>query len=442
MTILVILVGLLILSIMMIVHELGHFLAGKALGFKILSYNIFMGPILWSRRGKDGVLYTIRLLPIGASVEFAGETAESVPNVQGEDAGAAAISPDDPGLFFKRPRWARAIVIFMGPFINFVTAFLALAILFLASGVSMPIIGEVKAGSVAELAGIQAEDRIVSMDGLAVHSSLDLSMAEMFGNGGNLDLGLRHSDGRVDTITLRQETVKTYRLGIMYTPRPDGRMIVESVQSEEGKEQLLQPEDEILSVDGRKVTAPDFLELSGEPEKTIEARILRQGKELTLKLPGITAEVKKSPGYSLRGNKNAGEALGQALIYPWSIIRSTVRGIGQIFTGRLKARDGLAGPVAIVGMVGGVVREKISFVAKIYQLLLYFGFISVAVGFTNLLPIPPFDGFHLLTLAIEGTIRRDLPLKLKNAIATIGFFIIIALAVLVFYLDITRLLGF
>ena len=157
MTILVILVGLLILSIMMIVHELGHFLAGKALGFKILSYNIFMGPIVWSKRGKDGILYTVRLLPIGASVEFAGETAENVPNVQGEDAGAAAISPDDPGLFFKRPRWARAIVIFMGPFINFVTAFLALAILFLASGVSMPIIGEVNAGSVAELAGILAE---------------------------------------------------------------------------------------------------------------------------------------------------------------------------------------------------------------------------------------------------------------------------------------------
>ena len=96
-----IVVGLLILSIMMIVHELGHFVTGRRLGFKIEEFSIFMGPVLFSWTRKD-IKYSIKLLPIGASVRFAGEYTED------------GTEPGAPGHFFNRPKWARAIVISTG----------------------------------------------------------------------------------------------------------------------------------------------------------------------------------------------------------------------------------------------------------------------------------------------------------------------------------------
>ena len=139
MTLVGILTGLLVLSLMMLVHELGHYLAGRALGFKIEEFSIFMGPVLfeWER---DGIRYNIKLLPIGASVSFAGELTDGADEPPTSE--TPRYAPDDPGLFYNRPRWRRAIVIAMGPLVNFLTAFLAFVVMFTTFGHTVPVLGQ------------------------------------------------------------------------------------------------------------------------------------------------------------------------------------------------------------------------------------------------------------------------------------------------------------
>lgn len=436
-----IIIGILILSLMMLVHELGHFIAGKSLGFRILSFNIFMGPVLWQHRGKDGVLYCIRLFPIGASVEFAGE--ESGINDNTADAGDAEqrFQPDDPGLFFNRPRWARAIVIAMGPFINFLTAFLALAILFSALGVIVPRVEDIAPSSPAFEAGFQPGDRVLQMNGHKISTVLDYSFIQNFDATGNRRFLIRHSDGTMEELSLPRAYETRYRLGIYYTRRGDGRIIVDSLDGNSPTDNtMLQAGDEILSING--IPIQDQRAFAADKERDhIQVELKRNGEKMTVPMKAETFQAVVDDGLRFVYSPTFPDALAQAALYPVSIVRATVQGLGMMFSGAIAPKDGLAGPVGIVSMIGGVVKEEISLAEKIHELVMLFAFISVAVGFTNLLPIPPFDGFQLLILLIEGIRRKDLSMKLKNAMAMFGLIIIILLAILVFWLDISRLLG-
>lgn len=442
MTILGIVVGLLLLSIMMLVHELGHFLAGKALGFKIISFNIFMGPILWQRRGKDGVLYALRLIPIGASVEFAGEDSGINEDPENPEVNEQ-LDPDDPSLFYNRPRWARAIVIAMGPLINFLTAILAFIILFSAFGTAIPEVDQVDPNSPAAEVGLESGDRLLKMNGYRIYSVLDYGMASQFMQSDENEIMVRKADGSKREYVLTMPTVERYKVGVLYNMRDDGRILIDEVDAESNQgNPVLQAGDELLEINGNKISDPKAFDVQdGTTKDTLDLLVLREGQELSLQMIAETYETQLASGIiNMKSATRLTEKMQQAFVYPISIIQSTFKGLSMIFSGQIKARDGLAGPVAIVGMVGGVVQGKEDVLVKVEQLLLLFGFISVAIGFTNLLPIPPLDGFHLLTLAIEGIRRKDLPMKLKERIAMVGFIIIILLFVLVFYLDISRLI--
>ena len=108
-----------------------------------------MGPVLFSWTRQD-IKYSIKLLPIGASVRFAGEYTED------------GTPEDEPGHFFNRPKWARAIVIATGPILNLFTGFLAFLLMFSIFGYTIPVIAQVNSGTVAYNAGVQAGDRIVA----------------------------------------------------------------------------------------------------------------------------------------------------------------------------------------------------------------------------------------------------------------------------------------
>ncbi len=112
----------------------------------------------------------------------------------------------------------------------------------------------------------------------------------------------------------------------------------------------------------------------------------------------------------------------------------------MVFTGESKFSESVTGPVGIVKMFGDVVSDSPNVGLMVYQLLFYFSLISVAIGFTNLLPIPPLDGHHLLILAIEGIRRKDLPDKFKHVLTAVGLILILLLAIFVIYFDIRKLI--
>jgi len=164
-----IIVGILLLSLLMFIHELGHFIAGRILKFKIIEFSLFMGPVLFSKTSKKtGIKYSLKLLPIGASVRFQGEEG------MGEEAS------EDPDSFNQKAKWKRAIVIATGPVVNIVAGILTLLILFASIGFVSTTVEETSADSQAALAGIQKDDRIVSVNNAGIWTSIDYALESSF----------------------------------------------------------------------------------------------------------------------------------------------------------------------------------------------------------------------------------------------------------------------
>lgn len=147
-TALSILAALLIMSLLVMIHELGHFLAGRALGFSILEFAIGMGPVLW-KKTKNGIQYSVRALPIGGMCRFNGEDEK--------------IS--DNRSFYLEKVWKRIIVVLSGPAMNLLLAFITAIVTLAAFGDVMPQVYEVNADSAAYTAGMQQGDFIVAVDG-------------------------------------------------------------------------------------------------------------------------------------------------------------------------------------------------------------------------------------------------------------------------------------
>lgn len=440
MTLLGILVGILVLSLIMVLHESGHYFVGKALGFEIEEFSIFMGPVLFEWE-KNGIKYNIKAVPIGASVRFAGEEETEEGELE------AKYEPDDPGLFYNRPKWRRAIVVFMGPFINFVTALLAFLILFNLAGAVIPQVSTVEENTLlAESAEIEPGDEIISINGYRVRSGLDASMAEVSGKpGSGWEIVYTDADtGSKKQTYLPPQKVERAAIGISYIEE-NGRFVLQYVDpASNSGEPVLKVNDEIIAIEGVPFSdherIANLIENSVGIPLTIE--IIRDDERMRVQSVASVITSDMPLGLYLTQSHEFKDTLSQTFIYPWSIIRSNVAGIGMIFSGQLGLRDSLAGPIGIVSIVSETVRQSTTFRQVIEYVLMLFGLISVAVGFFNLLPIPPLDGGHLLFTAIEGIKGKPLSDRFRHVATSIGLVIFLALFVLVIYLDASRLLGF
>lgn len=468
-TIIGILTGLIILSIMMIVHEAGHFFAGLALGFKVKSFNIFMGPILWKKE-KNGILYTIRTFPIGASVEFDGELPEGLAgegaNERAKDAtkentrdttkeptregiqedtiveAKVEGSPDADrkrGLFYAQPRWARAIVVFMGPFINLLTAFLAFCLLFFFWGTAIPVVDEVLPDSMAAQMQVEKGDKILALNGYKVRTAMDFTLAQMFTDPKTFALTVKKPNGEIITEAGEPKAKEAYRLDVYYDPT---LLTITDVSPMGVSHNVLKKGDKIRSINGKTVKEGQALtDLLTEPndDGTFTVSITRDGKAMDCAVEAKKITVTEPDGLIFQfSSHNLGTSLYQGFFYPVSVIGSTIQAFGKIFSRQLAPQDALGGPVVMVAMMTDVVKDQISLGEKVMRLGMLFGLISVALGFTNLLPIPPLDGSHLFILAIEGILRRDLPMKWKDRLSYVGFALMMLLAVYVLFLDIRR----
>lgn len=456
-TIIGILTGLVILSIMMIVHEAGHFFAGLALGFKVKSFNIFMGPILWKKE-KNGILYTIRTFPIGASVEFDGELPEGLAGEgakegakgeakegiqsKAEEEAIVVASPDTDrkrGLFYAQPRWARAIVVFMGPFINLFTAFLAFCLLFFFWGTAIPVVDEVLPNTMAAQMQVEKGDKILALNGYKIRTAMDFTLAQMFTDPKTFALTVQKPSGEVLTQAAEPKAKEAYRLDVYYDPT---LLTITDVSPMGVSHNVLKKGDKIRAINGKTIKEGQALtDLLKEPspDGTFTVAITRDGKAMDCAVEAKKVTVTEPDGLVFQfSSHDFGTSVYQGFFYPVSVIGSTIQAFGKIFSRQLAPQDALGGPVVMVAMMTDVVKDQITLGEKIMRLGMLFGLISVALGFTNLLPIPPLDGSHLFILAIEGILRRDLPMKWKDRLSYVGFALMMLLAVYVLFLDIRR----
>ncbi len=437
-----IVIALLALGIMMTIHELGHFLVGRKLGFKITEFMIFWGPRLWSRV-QDGIRYSLRLIPIGAAVQFAGgelSAAEDEELVISED--GIDYDPRDPGLFVNRPKRYRAAVLIAGSAANILSGILIYFFLFLGRGYVVPVIGAVPEDTQAAAAGLEPGVRIEMLGGVRVRTDIDAAYADALAPADAvLTIRVRRPDGTRLETTLEPVSRMVRRLGIT-TDRGIPAIRVLAVDSwQNNGSPVFQVGDEILAIGGVAVTQESFTEiLTRQPDAAFTVRVRRGGEEVEVETVTRQVETLSERGLVLTRSHDRPGAFPYAVQYGWSVITGSLRAIGGLFTGALKPRETLSGPIAIVDMMSTVVSQPgIDWGRKAIDLVTLVAIISLSLGFTNMLPIPLLDGNHLLLLLIEAIRGRRLPRRAIQIVSISGVIIIAVIFFYGIYLDVSRI---
>ena len=421
---------LFVLGVLVFVHELGHFMAARRLGVRVLTFSLGFGPkLLKFRRGDTE--YCISAIPLGGYVKMAGE------NLDDSRTGAS----DE---FLSRSKWERFQILIMGPAMNILLAIIVMAVV-LAQGAEVPVyedqppvVGAVTAGSPAERAGIQRGDRILSVAGEGVETWGDLFLA--VGTRANRDVSVAYMrDGQPRSVSLRPDSQTRFELGSIGV-LPDINPIVSSViAGEPAAAAGIKDGDVVLAVNGERMATREQLidVISRSAGREIELTIQRGTEQVQIRATpaqrgdrGMLGVYVTEP--TRRFDPSALEAIQLSIERNIEFSGLIFRTLGGLFVGETSPRQ-LMGPVAIAQLSGE------SAEAGWIALFTLMASISLNLGLLNLLPIPILDGGHILIMAVEGIARRDLSTAVKEKMLLAGFVLLMVLMVTVIYNDLTRI---
>lgn len=422
MTILTIIYFVLILGITVFVHELGHFIFAKKFGVYVYEFSIGMGPKIFKfNRKNDETNYCIRLLPIGGFVQMAGEEVEVDEKI-----------PKEKNLQSK-PAYQRFIIMIAGVTMNFLLGIILFFFIGLFNTVSLDNV--YVEGSVIE--GLNDSDKIVAINGAFVNNYDKLALEMTIASDKEFTMTVKTSDGIKKNVKVNP--VGVGRSGLIYG-KDYGFSQNNLTITESSIEDILK-DDKIISIDG--VEIQDNLTLLNELSKI-------ESDSFILTLESVEGELKEvevkitenkddelqgySYGFYLTGRESKGfiAAIKYAFTKFFSTIEQMVFTVFYLIIGKLSISM-LSGPVGIFNVVSEY--SHYGFVNIVSLLCL----ICINVGFINILPIPPFDGGHVLFIIIEKIKGSRVNPKVENTIHNIAFILIMILMVLVTYNDIIKL---
>ncbi len=430
-----ILLAIVMISIVIIFHEFGHFLLAKLNGIEVVEFSLGMGPRLLSRKfGKTR--YSLKLLPLGGSCQMLGE-----------DEGN-----DEPGSFNSKTVWQRISVVFAGPFFNFILAFAFSAVIIGYLGIDRPYITAVNEDVAAQV-DLQPGDVIRGFDRHRIDFGHEMSLYEQLDgvNEKQVEL-LIERDGKEVTVKYKPVHVQRYYLGIVYTAGEDLKepMKLSDISRDGAAEAAgLKVGDIITGINGTAIA-------SGEDfSKYVEEHPL-DGSEVTLtyERDGRKESVKLKPNFSdtyalgVSYNVYAREKQSVWGVVKYSAlevkywIKATVKSLVYMLRGKASTKD-IGGPVRVVSEMSNVVEESYATDGAIYAILNLLNWailLSANLGVMNLLPIPALDGGRLLFFIIEVIRGKKMDPDKEGFIHMIGFVLLMILMVFIFFNDIRNLI--
>jgi regulator of sigma E protease len=421
-----------VLGVLVLLHEGGHFLLARALGARVSVFSFGFGKRLggFTRNGTD---YRVSLIPLGGYVRIHGLGPDESDVVAGEEA------PPEPLL----PRWRRTLILLAGPGANLVGAVLFVAVAFVV-GVQVPAwqdrppeVAWVDPGSPAAAAGIKGGDLVLAVDGKPVRTWGDLDLATMGSPGHALRLRFRRGAELLEA-TLTPRSVTRYELGYAGLAPPLPAEVPGFLPGSAAEKAGMRPGDRIVAVNGERVRHFfDVMRLVGaSPNRELTITVER-GKE-TLSIKATPRDVDgqgklgiPAPSPTILKQLGPPAAIVEAVRENVRMTRETFAVIGRMFSGRASLKQ-MSGPIDIARFSGQAARTgTVSFIW-------FLGMISLQLAIFNLLPIPVLDGGHLAVIALESAVRRDFSNRTKERILNIGFWLIIALMAVVIFNDISK----
>ncbi len=427
------LVVVVVLGVMIFLHELGHFVAAKSFGVRVLVFSLGFGKtLLHIQRGDTD--YRISALPFGGYVKMAGDDPSD--SRKGEE-----------GEFLSQPRWRRFVIVVMGPVMNVLLAVVVLTGLYKVhfqrpAYLDQPVrIGDIDTGSPAAQANIHPGDLILRFGSQENPKWEDVEFKILTSANEVFPLEIERN-GEIVKTTLTTTAVGADREGYAgWEPTAPG--ILDSVEPGLPAEKAgLKPGDDVVGIDGRKVFYfPDIVHaIQNCNGKPLNLEVARQGHDFQVSLQPVYRDMMGEKRWWVGFRFQDGivvlhlswvQALKTSLDENVRNCVVTFDVLWKILTRRMSART-LSGPIGIAQMSEKAYREGFS------ELLFLVAFISLQLGIFNLLPIPVLDGGAILLLLVEGLMRRDLSLEVKERFLQVGIVFLLLLAAFAMYNDLVK----
>jgi len=422
---------LFVLSVLVFVHELGHFAMARRLGVRVLTFSIGFGPkLLKFKRGDTE--YCVSAIPLGGYVKMAGENPDD----------AQTGASDE---FMSKSKWERFQILVMGPVMNFVLAVLVMWLV-LSQGAEVPayeeqspIVGRVVEDSPADHVGIKVGERIVSVAGSVVNTWDELFVAVLPRAEREISVVVSSPGGDERTLLVTPDSQTEFEMGSLGVEPAMRPQIAEILPGDPADQAGLQVGDVIEAVEGEIIDQPSLIaKINASADLPLVLSVRRADRRFDVTVtPALRGDVgltgmSVSPYETRTVDPSVVEAFQMSLErnYEWSgLIFQTLWGL---ITAETSPKQ-LVGPVGIAQLSGGA--AEIGWVA-LFSLM---SMISLNLGILNLLPIPVLDGGHIFIMAMEGVARRDFSLRVKERMLFAGFMIMMMLMVTVLYNDLTRI---
>jgi regulator of sigma E protease len=443
-------------GLLVTVHEFGHFIVARRLGFRVLRFSVGFGkPLLKWTVGPDRIEYVVAAIPLGGYVKLLDEREGPVE--------AAELSRS----FTRRPHWQRIAVLLAGPAFNILFAILVLWGMFWVNGVNevRPVVGDVTSGSIAAVAGLRSGDQIRAVNGAPVSGMRDVvfGLLDAMSAGGEADLSVSTAGGAPHSVhivvadpdarrRLTEPAELLSGLGLdFWPPMPAvvGKVLAGGPAARAG----LAAGDQVLAVDGTPVANfHDIVALiSAHPGASVAIEYRRGGATATTRVQVASEEahgravgrihIEPSPlskavleSLGTHVPLSVGAALTRAVDEAWGMTVLQGRLFWRMVLGRVSLKN-LSGPLSIAEYAGD------SAEAGIAPFLGFLVLISLSLGFLNLLPIPILDGGQIAFQLVEWLKGSPLSERAQVFGQQVGIALLIVLMGVALYNDIARQFG-
>jgi len=440
------------LTLLIFVHELGHYLVARWCGVKILRFSIGFGmPLLSWRVGPDRTEWVISAIPLGGYVKMLDEREQSTSEIPPEDL---------PRAFNRQSLRRRSAIVIAGPAANFLLAIFLYLLLNLI-GVQEPVarVAAPAAQSPAATAGFADRDKILAIDGREVRSWNEVRLRlidpviERRATVVEVERDARRTNLSLDASGLPEGEVERDFLHSLGLDLAHGKVGIAAVIPNSAAARAgLMPGDEVLSVEGRPIGRSTMLidAIRERPGQPLRLEVQRGADQLRIEVvpeaqpsdrPGDAGRTIGRIGASVNTRVEMAEvryggfeAVGRSIRQTWDMSAFSLRMLGKMVVGELSWRN-LSGPVSIADYAGQSAR------VGWYAYLTFLALISISLGVLNLLPIPVLDGGHLVYYGLEALRGRPLSERFVELTQKAGIAVIALMMVVALFNDLTRLIG-
>lgn len=427
---------LLVLSVLVFVHEWGHFIVARLCGVRVETFSIGFGKEIFGWTSRAGTRWKVSLVPLGGYVKMFGDadptSASYSDHIQVEDGTFRSYTPEERRVaFFAKPVLQRAAVVFAGPAINFIFAIVVLSVLYASYGkpLTPPHVTGFEVGSAAERSGFEPHDVIKSVNGKPVTNFQDVRQAAMLALDTPMDFVVERNGKEISFVATPEKKTESDRFGFSHEKGylglfgPANGIDVTAISEVDGVSTEGNPDKAralLLKNMDRKIT----IHLD-QPDKTVTAMWVSPPSSLNTHLSEVDGKMKNILILGVRPGddfKKFGpvEAVWVAIVETQKIVVETLKAIGQMVTGTRSTTE--LGGIIRIGAMAGDMAER-GYIA----LLTFTALLSINLGLINLFPIPMLDGGHLAFYVIESLRGKPLSEKSQEYAFRFGLVVLVML---------------